>query len=161
MMEISTFLALLLAGSALHKVIARDRLAQVAAKLAGVRGQGLLLLIVAGTFELVAALCLMIAPLHQTGALLAAVVWLAYAGALLRRRGETLDCGCDLVAREKPVDWPLIARPAVLAIFALIVSTLPITPFGIATPFAAAGLLALYLAGSELLAIPHPRWRKS
>ena len=161
MMEISTFLALLLAGSALHKAIARDRLAPVAAKLAGAHGQGLLLLIVAGTIELVAAMCLMIAPLHQTGAVLATVVWLAYAGALLRQRGKTLDCGCDLVAREKPVDWPLIARPAVLAVLALFVSTLPVAAFGIDTPFAAAGLLALYLAGSELLAIPHPRWRKS
>jgi hypothetical protein len=161
MMEISTFLALLLAGSALHKVVARDRLALVAAKLAGAHGQGLLLLIVAGTIEFVAAICLMIAPLHQTGALLAAVVWFAYGGVLLRQRGKTLDCGCDLVAREKPVDWPLVARPAALATLALIVSTLPVPVFGIETPFAAAGLLALYLAGSELLAIPHPRWRKS
>lgn len=161
MMEISTFLALLLAGSALHKFMAHDRLALVAAKLAGARCHGLLLLIIAGTLELVAALCLMIAPLHQTGAVLAAVVWLAYAGTLLRRRGETLDCGCDLVAREKPVDWPLIARPAALAMLAFIVATLPVAAFGVSTPFAAAGLLALYLAGSELLAIPHPRWRKS
>jgi hypothetical protein len=65
------------------------------------------------------------------------------------------------VAREKPVDWPLIARPALLALLALVVSTLPAAAFTLDAPFAAAGLLALYLGASELLAIPHPRWRKS
>ncbi len=160
MVALATFIALLLAGSALHKAVAHDRLALVAGKLAGIRSQGLLLLIVAGTLELVAAACLSVPVLRPTGGLIAVAIWSGYSIALLLRRGETLDCGCDLVAREKPVDWPLIARPAALALLAFFVSTLPAGSIGVDTPFAAVGLVALYLAGSELLAIPHPRWRK-
>lgn len=161
MMALPLFLALLLGGSAIHKIAAHDRLATAAGRLTGLHRQGMLVLIAAGTVELVAAACLIAPPLRQTGALIGAGLWLVYAAALLRHRGQTLDCGCDLVAREKPVDWPLIARPALLSLLALIVSTLPAAAFTLDAPFAAAGLLALYLGASELLAIPHPRWRKS
>lgn len=161
MAPVALFLALLLVGSAVHKAVAQDRLASVASRLTGLRAQGITVLILAGTLEAVAAVCLVLPDLRNAGSLLAAAVWSAYAGALLRHRGETLDCGCDLVVREKPVDWPVIARPAVLAAMAAFVSALPAAPIGIDAPFAAAGLLALYLAASELLAIPHARWRKS
>lgn len=162
MTALSLFLALLLMGSAAHKALARDRMAMVAARLTGLHTQGLLALIGAGCLELTAAAMLLAPALRPTGAIIAAGIWLAYAAALLRQRGRTLDCGCDLVAREKPVDWPLIARPALLALLAALVSTLPTADgFALDTPFAAAGLLALYLGASELLAIPHPRWRKS
>lgn len=161
MAALSLFFAFLLAGSALHKFVAHDRLAAVAGRLTGLRAQGQLPLILAGAIEAVAAVCLLVAPLHALGALLACTLWGGYALALLRRRGETLDCGCDLVAREKPVGWPLIVRPAMLAVASAILSTLPAAPVGIDTPFAAVGLLALYLAAAELLAIPHPRWRNS
>lgn len=159
--SITLFLALLLAGSALHKGLAHERLAIAAARLAGTRpSSGPLLLLTAGSVEAVAAACLLIAPLQRTGALIAAMLWLGYALALFRRRGETLDCGCDLVAREKPVTTAQVARPALLALAAGLVSTLPAAAFGIETPFAAAGLCALYLGVSELLAIPQPAWRK-
>ena len=42
-------------------------------------------------------------------ALGAALLWLGYAAVLWRHRGQVLDCGCDLVAREKPVDDIAIA----------------------------------------------------
>ncbi|MFN4135555.1 MAG: MauE/DoxX family redox-associated membrane protein [Novosphingobium sp.] len=164
MVPVVFFLAALLAGSALHKALAHQRLAAAAARLSGLSRQGLPLLIVAGCLELAASVMLLLPDLRTTGALIAALVWTGYASALLRQRGRTLDCGCDLVAREKPVDWPLIARSAVLALLALSVAALPPFAFaapGIDAPFAAAGLLALYLGASELLAIPHPRWRKS
>lgn len=161
MAALPLFLALLLGGSALHKALQHERLASVAGRLSGLRGQGLLALIAAGTVELVAAVCLFVPDLRATGAFIAAVLWSGYAAALFRLRGQTLDCGCDLVAREKAVDAPLVARPLVLAGFAFLVSTLPAAPFGLDAPFAAAGLLALYLGASEILAIPHPRWRKS
>lgn len=160
MTPVVLFLALLLAGSAVHKAMAHERLAVAASRLTGLRAQGMTSLILAGTLELVAAFCLVVPALRLTGALLAVLVWGSYATTLLLRRGQTLDCGCDLVAREKPVDWAVIARPAVLALVAAIVSTLPAAPLALDAPFAAAGLLALYLAASELLAIPHPRWRK-
>lgn len=162
MTALTLFLALLLAGSAAHKALARDRMVVAAARLSGLYRQGQLVLIVAGSLELAAAAALLIPALRPTGALIAAGVWLGYALALLRQRGQTLDCGCDLVAREKPVNWPLIARPAVLALLATSVASLPADPtFALDAPFAAAALLALYLGASELLAIPHPRWRKS
>lgn len=145
----------------MHKALAHERLAAAAARLTGLRRQGTLALIVAGTLELAAAGLLLVPALRMTGALIASVLWLAYGLALLRLRGRTLDCGCDLVAREKPVDGPLIARPLLLAMLAMALPILPATDFGIDAPFAAAGMLALYLGASELLAIPHPRWRNS
>jgi len=92
MAALTVFCALLLAASALHKANARERLATATARLArtGALG-GQLLLIVAGTAELTAAACLLIAPLHMAGALIAAVLWAGYGFALARRRGETLD----------------------------------------------------------------------
>jgi hypothetical protein len=160
MAPVGLFLALLLTGSAVHKALAHERLSVAASRLTGLRAQGMTSLIFAGTLEVAAAFCLVVPALRQTGALLAVGIWSTYAAALLLRRGETLDCGCVLVAREKPVDWPIITRPAMLALVAALLSTLPAAPLALDAPFAAAGLLALYLAASELLAIPHPRWRK-
>lgn len=154
------FCAALLAASALHKVTARDRLAEATAKLTGTGALGgQLLLIVAGTTEIVATACLMIAPLRVAGALIAALLWASYAAALARHRGETLDCGCDLAARAKPVTSALVLRSAGLALLAGAVALLPATAFTLDAPFAAAGLLALYLSASELLAIPSPQWK--
>lgn len=154
------FCALLLAASALHKAAARDRLAGAAAKLAGtgVLG-GQLLLIIAGTTEIVAAACLLIAPLRVAGALMAAALWAGYALALARRMGQTLDCGCDLAERAKPVTAVLVSRSAILALVAGGIALLPSAPFTLDAPFAAAGLLALYIGASEILAIPSPQWK--
>jgi len=154
------FCAALLAASALHKATARDRLAAATAKLAGTGALGGgLLLIVAGTVEIVAASCLVIEPLRVPGALIAAALWAGYALALARRHGQTLDCGCDLAARAKPVTWALVLRSAALALLAGGIALLPFAPFTLDAPFAAAGLLALYLGASELLAIPSPQWK--
>lgn len=154
------FCAALLAASALHKVLARERLAEAAARLVGVGAvPGQLLLVLAGSLEVVAAACLLAPPLRVIGALIAAAVWAAYALALARRRGQTLDCGCDLAARAKPVGSGQILRAAGLVLLAGIVALLPQAPFTLDAPFAAAGLLALYLGASELLAIPAPHWR--
>lgn len=161
MNALSLFLALVLGGSALHKALDRPRLATAAARLVGAPAHfGPLLLVAAGSVEAVAALCLLVPVLHATGGLLAAALWAAYGLALWRRRGETLDCGCDLVARERPVAVWQFVRAFTLSMLALAVSTLAAAAdFGLDAPFAAAGFLALYLAASELSAIPHPRWR--
>lgn len=154
------FCAGLLAASALHKVLSRERLAQAAARLAGVGAvPGQLLLVLAGSLELLAAACLLAAPLRAAGGVIAVLVWGSYALALARRRGETLDCGCDLAARAKPVGPGQILRACALALLAGIVALLPDAPFTLDAPFAAAGLLALYLGASELLAIPAAHWR--
>ncbi len=161
MNALSLFLALVLGGSALHKTLDRPRLAAAAARLVGARAsQGPLLLVVAGGVEAVAALCLLLPALRPTGSLLAAGLWAIYGVALWRRHGETLDCGCDLVARERPVAAWQVVRAFALSMLALLASTLAAAANGgLDAPFAAAGFLALYLAASELSAIPHPRWR--
>ncbi|MGD9812188.1 MAG: MauE/DoxX family redox-associated membrane protein [Sphingobium sp.] len=154
MSGVALFLALLLAGSAAHKALARDRLSHSAARLVGGTAfAGTLALLLAGTFEMLAAMALVITPLRAVGALLAAGIWVAYAVALLRRKGETLDCGCDLSSRAHPVGWFAILRPVVLAAVALAVATLPTFHWTYDAPFAAAAMLALYLAASELGAV--------
>lgn len=64
--------------------------------------------------ELLAALMLL-SPLRVAGALLAAVLLLAYAAAMgwQRAHGRRLDCGCG--GPPLPVSWALVARNAVLA----------------------------------------------
>lgn len=158
MSGLTFFLALVLAGSAGHKAIAHERLALASARLLGLRASfGPLALIAAGTIEGAAALCLLVPALHMAGAGMAAALWSAYAIALARHRGQTLDCGCDLVARSRRIGAVHILRPAALALLALI----PSASFDITAPFAGLGLLALYLALGELLSIPHPAWRHS
>lgn len=156
------FLAAMLAISAGHKVVARDRLAIVAARLAGApAGLGHALLLTAASAEGLAALALAAGPLRQAGALAAAAIWTGYAVALFARRGQVLDCGCDFVRRERPVALPAIFRPAALAVLALAVATAPDPAFAIDAPFAALALLALYFAASELTALPLPARRSS
>ncbi|GEN98637.1 hypothetical protein NSE01_04700 [Novosphingobium sediminis] len=160
MAALALFCAALLAASAVHKALERGRLIEATARLTGVSPvPAQLLLIHAGTLELVAAGCLLVPPLRTAGAVIAALVWSSYALALARRRGETLDCGCDLAARSKPVTTAIVLRAAGLAVLAGIVALTPDTPFTLDAPFAAAGLLALYLGASELLAIPAPQWK--
>lgn len=160
MAALTLFCALLLIASAAHKALAQARLAPVAARLAGTGvGLGPVLLVLAGAGEVAAAAFLLIAPLRPIGAALAAAIWTTYALLLWRKRGATLDCGCDLAARAKPVTNALTARPAALAALAILVSTLPAAPLTLDAPFAAAGFFALYLGLSELLATPRPAWR--
>lgn len=162
MAAITLFLALMLLVSAAHKLIDRPRLALAAARLAGTGpGQGALLLAVSGALEGVAALALLIPQAHAAGVALAVLVWGAYGLALFRHRGQALDCGCDLVAREKPVGAFVIARPFVLAALACLTLAVPgaggLTGWTPDAPFAALALLALTFAGAELAGLPHAR----
>ena len=94
MAPLPLFLALVLAVSAAHKAQSGARFATATARLAGVSpSAGQLLLVVAAAAEAIAALCLVIPAATVAGALIAALLWSAYALALWRRRGETLDCG--------------------------------------------------------------------
>ena len=73
-------------------------------------------------------------------------------------RARTLPCLG--VARPRPVGTAAIARPLLLAALALGVLVVPDQANLLALDvLAACGGLALYLAASEILAIPHPRWR--
>lgn len=155
-LALSLFLAALLAVSALHKLMARERLAGVAARLArSAPALGLPLLLGAAAIESLAALAVMVPQLHQGGALAAALLWLGYGAALASRHGQSLDCGCDLFAHERPVDRFAIARPFALALLAALLAVLPVSPFTPDAPFAALAFLALWFAAGELAALPH------
>jgi uncharacterized membrane protein YphA (DoxX/SURF4 family) len=155
MQAVALFLAALLGASALHKLLARERLVAVTARLAGVGlSSGTLLLALAATLEALAALALLVPALRLGGACAAAVLWLGYALALGRHRGQVLDCGCDLIAREKPVDAFAIARPLLLAALAAFAALAPASDWTLDTPFAALALLALWFAAGELHSIP-------
>jgi hypothetical protein len=155
MAAIALFLALLLGASALHKVVARERLGPVVARLAGVSlPLGAVLLALTATIEALGALAMSFATLQPFAAFGAAGLWGVYALALVRHRGKVLDCGCDFVARERPVDAFAMLRPALLASLALLVGSAGAPSFTLETPFAAAALAALWFAAGELHAIP-------
>jgi hypothetical protein len=153
---IALFLAGLLAASAVHKLTARDRLAPIAARLArSPQGLGMPLLLGAATLEAVAAIALILPDLRSIGATTAAALWLAYGALLGARLGERMDCGCDLFAREKPVDLLAVARPLLLAALAGAQLVMPAAPLTLDAPFAALGLIALWFAAGELAVLPH------
>ena len=83
------------------------------------------------------------------------MLWLGYATTLMRHHGRVLDCGCNLVAREKPVDAVTIGRPLLLAFLAAATALAPIASWTVDTPFAALGLLALWFAAGEIHSIPN------
>lgn len=158
MAAVGLFLALLLGASALHKVLARERLGPIVARLAGVTAPlGFVLLALAATVEALAGISLLLPPLQAGGACVAAMLWTVYALALLRHRGKVLDCGCDFAAREAPVDSFTMLRPVVLAAIALGFAGWAPTGLSLETPFAALALAALWFAASELHSIPSTR----
>lgn len=151
------FLAGILASAALHKLLARQRLVAVTARLAGTGlVGGALLLTLAGLVEALAALAIVMPGLGEGGLVAAALLWLTYAAALWRHRGKVLDCGCDLVSREKPIDAVAIGRPWLLAALALVlVLAGPVAlDWSPDAPFAALALLALWFAAGELHSLP-------
>lgn len=159
MAELALFLALLLAVSAGHKIVAHQRLGEAAARLAGVpQSLGPVVSNAAAAVELAAALALLFPGTRPIGALIAAVLWSGYALLLARRIGSRLDCGCSLKRSQKPITTLHPARAALLAALAVLVAFVPATPATLFTPFAAAALLALYFAADELFAIPRPAW---
>lgn len=162
MAALALFLALVLALSAGHKLLERERLGAAAARLAGVDGAiGPALSLAAAAIEGAAALALVLPGLQPLGGAITALLWSVYALALWRRRGMSLDCGCTFATQEKPVDGLTVARAVALAGLALAVAAAPSAPFSIETPFAGLALLALYLASGELAAIPAPQKRKA
>ncbi len=159
MLAVTFFLAALLGASAVHKVLDRKRLGAVVARLTVTPlPVGVVLLALAATVEALAAIALLIPALRLAGAAIAVALWCVYGLALVRQRGAVLDCGCDLVARERPVDGFAILRPFVLAGLAALTLVVPSAAgWSIEAPFAALALLALWFAAGELHSIPVSR----
>lgn len=162
MAALALFLALLLAISAAHKLMASTALAPIAARLAAAPAPlGFALLFGAAALEIAAALALLAPVVRPLGAALAGLIWLGYGLALWRHRGDVIDCGCDLARREKPVDAATIARPLLLVLLAAIVALFPPAPWTPDAPFAALAFLALWFAAAELFALPAPQRSRS
>lgn len=160
MAAITIFLALVLALSSGHKLVAPERLGAAAARLAGTRPAfGPLFSFGAAALEGTAALALLFADTRIAGACIAAGLWASYAVLLWQHMGMSLDCGCSFGRREKPVTFSLVARSAALIALAAIVALIPREPFEAEWLFAGLGFFALYFALDELLAIPQPAWR--
>lgn len=155
MQALVLFLAAILGSSALHKLLASERLVPVVARLSGA-GLPLAaqLLALAATIEALAGLTLLIAELRAGGLITAILVWTGYGAVLAWRRGEVLDCGCDLVSREKPVNALAISRPLLLAALAALALVGQDPVWTLDAPFAALALLALWFAAAELVALP-------
>jgi len=160
MAGLAWFLVLVLASSAVQKLIERDRMSTAPAKLAGL---GLPIAgpvsLVAAAIEAMAAIALLFPSTQSIGAALAAGLWLAYGLALAAaaRRGDSLDCGCSFAARTKPVDAFTIGRAFLLtclAMLALAAAMAGATTPGIEPLFAALGLFSLYHAAGEIAALP-------
>jgi hypothetical protein len=156
------FLALVLAAAAVHKLVARERLATATGQLLRLQPPlAMVAMLAAAAIEAVAAIALVMAPTRPIGALLAALLWLGYGAALLSslRRGDAaFDCGCSFTAQRKPVDRFTVARPFALMIVAGLVAVAPEAPAPLVEPvFAALALYTLLLAAGEIAALPTKR----
>ncbi len=154
------FLALVLAGAAIHKLIDGDRLAGATGRLLGLNPPlARTAMLAAAALEGAAALALFPPASRPLGAAIAALVWLAYGIALsaARRRGESaMDCGCSFAAHRGGIDGFTLLRPFALTLLALAVMLAPAGGPGFAVEplFAALALYALFFAAGELAALP-------
>lgn len=161
MFELTIFLAIVLAISAVHKLVRPDRISLAMAKLSGMPvGVASTAVFGVAALEFLVATALLFAQSRMIGATFAALIWFAYGIALLRKFGTSLDCGCDFSTREKPIGAFDILRAFGLSSLAALVTLMPATTATIITPFAIFGFLALYLAMGELAAIPKPKERR-
>ncbi|MBO9379133.1 hypothetical protein GG804_20390 [Sphingomonas histidinilytica] len=153
---LALFLAVVLLTAAAHKLAARDRLATAAARLAGVApALGQPLSLAAAAVEAGAGLALAVPAARPAGAIVAALLWTAYAVLLWRahRAGRAFDCGCSFGAQPKIVTLYPVRRAAVLALLAIVAALLPAAMPGALDLFAALAFFALYLAAGELAAV--------
>jgi hypothetical protein len=169
--EVAWFLALLLAGAALHKQIAHTRARRAAGDLLGCSWRSAGIAVAAAALvEAVAALGLGYASSRWLGALLAAALWAVYLGligrAIVRGRRD-LDCGCSFGQAHRPLGRWQVLRTAGLCLLAAAVAALAHVPgiadaASVAAPglaeltseaLAPLALLALYAALDHCLAL--------
>ena len=130
--EVAWFLALLLAGAALHKLIAHARAQRAAGDLlkrswrsAGIAAAA------AALVEGVAALCLGNAASRRFGALLATALWAVYLGLLVRaiiQGRRDVDCGCSFGQAHRPLGRWQVLRTVGLCLLATAVAALAHDP---------------------------------
>lgn len=162
------FLALLLAASAAHKLLWRERALAAVSGLTGMipRLAGLAVSAVAA-IEILAALGLLLPGYRSQGALLAALLWCLYFAAMGRAvlaGRRALDCGCSFGKTHRPLGRFQLLRTAVLAMIAFAIALRPATvaldPSGVSMAvllltqgLSACALFALYAALDAIMSL--------
>ena len=122
---LAVFLALLLLASGIHKVIGRDRAQAVVREFAGVpRVLAPFAVMAAAAAELIAAVLLLMPACRAAGGALAALIWAAYLGLIVRAISQgrrDVDCGCTFGTAHRPLGTFHIIRNAVLVSMGILV----------------------------------------
>lgn len=156
----STFallIAIVLAASACHKLVARDRLAASAARLTGVPSAlGAPLSFAAASVEVLAGIAILLPGGQTLGASLAFTLWAIYAILLYRRRAQPdFDCGCDFGSPKVHHRQRTYVRASMLALLALIpIASQRTVQIELRTLLPALGFFGLYLTFTQLAALP-------
>jgi hypothetical protein len=123
--QVAAFLALLLVASGLHKLIRSDRSRSVAREFGGVpRVLAPFAVVVVALAEMLAGAALLTAGYRALGGLVAASIWAAYLGLILRAIAQgrrDVDCGCTLGSAHRPLGAFQVTRNAVLVAMGVVV----------------------------------------
>ena len=124
--QLAAFLALILLASGLHKLIRRHGSQTVAREFAGVpRMLAPFAVMAVAVTELLAGLLLLTPAYRAVGGVLAALIWAAYLGLILRAIAQgrrDVDCGCTFGISHRPLGALQVTRNSVLVVMAALVS---------------------------------------
>jgi hypothetical protein len=173
--QLAALLALLLLASGLHKLIRRHRSQAVVREFAGVpRMLAPFAVMAVAVTELLAGLLLLAPAYRAVGGVLAALIWAAYLGLILRAIAQgkrDVDCGCTFGNAHRPLGAFQVTRNSVLVLMAALVTgsamvsvsapvSLGFTAGGPAIAsqiLAALALTALYGALEQVMSLTPPR----
>jgi hypothetical protein len=164
--QLAAFLALILLASGLHKVIRRNRAQAVVREFAGVpRVLAPFAVSAVAAAELLAALLLLIPAYRAVGGVLAALIWAAYLGLILRAIAQgrrDVDCGCTFGIAHRPLGAYQVTRNAALVSMGALVGVGALMGVGAAVSMGseilpALALAALYGALEQVMALTPPR----
>ncbi len=158
--QLAAFAALLLAASAIHKVMRRERAERVVHEFAGVpRSAAPWSVLGVALGELLAGVLLFLPDYRLGGALLALVIFSAYLALILRAMVQgrrDVDCGCSFGPTRHALGAFEVARNSLLVIFAVLLavsSTSGGEPVSATQGLAAFALLALYGALDQVMSL--------
>ena len=170
---LAVFLALVLLASGLHKLFRRSRSRSVVREFAGVPGfLAPFAAMAVAVSELLAGLLLLMPAYRAVGGVLAASIWAAYLGLILRAIAQgrrDVDCGCTFGIAHRPLGAFHVARNAVLVSMGALVCAGALVAVPVSMGSTAGGsvkvseilatlaLTALYGALEQVMALTPPR----
>ena len=167
--QLAAFLALILLASGFHKLIRRARSQAVVREFARVpRALAPFAVLAVATAELLAGLMLLMPAYRTAGGILAALIWVAYLGLILRAIAQgrrDVDCGCTFGIAHRPLGAFQVTRNVLLVVMAALVSASALMGMGpladgpvtASLILAASALAALYGALEQAMALTPPR----